>query len=126
MWPHALIFCYRAFGAVLPDIILLESKRFTAPFLHFEIGQYLFVTVLYMLAAGVVASVIPMRGGVTPWKAIVVGLTLPWLVSGVTAAADRVGRPTGQQLSLRGAQVGQELPAGIKIPGNVVDLMALF
>jgi len=119
-------FFFGALGAILPDVLLFESKRFTAPLLTFDLPQYCIVRVLYMLSAGIVASVIPLPGGTTPWKAILVGVTLPAIISASTAAADRLPRPAGEQLVLRGAPVGEEKADIGKMPGNIIDLMAVF
>src|SRR6202007_2208363 len=94
-------FFYGAFGAVLPAIILFESKRFSAPLLTFNVVQYLVVTLIYMTAAGIVACIFPFRGGATPWKEVLVGVCLPVIVASATAAADRSAAPAGA-LSLRG------------------------
>ncbi|MGA8756123.1 MAG: hypothetical protein WB611_07295 [Stellaceae bacterium] len=118
------VFFYGAFGAILPDVILFESKRFSAPLLTFNLVQYIVVTLLYMAAAGIVARVFPFRGGPTPWKAILVGISLPVIVSSATAAIDGAHAP--EALSLRGPLTTEAAHDQVKLPGTLVDLMALF
>lgn len=119
-------FLYGAFGSLLPDVVLFWSKRYTAPLLTFDLAQYAVVVAVYAAAAGIVARVFPYRGGYTQWKAVVVGVTLPFIVSGLIAAADRAGQ-AGELVGveLRGPDQG-EARATVRAPGELVDLLAAF
>jgi hypothetical protein len=119
-------FLYGAFGALLHDIILFWSKRFTAPLLKFSWWQYLTIMVVYVPAAGFAATLYPYGGsGPTPWVAVSVGFGLPTLLSGVVAVADRAGRPGKAKTRLRGPAVAHTGESQVRIPATIIDLLAL-
>ncbi|WP_141699162.1 hypothetical protein [Candidatus Thiosymbion oneisti] len=118
-------FFFGVFGALLPDILLFWSKRFTSPLLTFELWQYLTVSTLYAASAGIIALVYPYRRKPPrPWDAIVIGISFPFIISGITAAADRLSKSGASGLQLRGPEVDD---TGVfAIPGTIIDLMAAF
>jgi len=119
------LFGYGAFGALVPDVLLLYSKRFTAPLLAFESWQVLLVTLIYAITAGLVAQIFPYPGEKTPWKSLAVGITLPVIIAGVIGAGDRLSQAGTTRLSTRGPTPAAHGDAP-KIQGSVIDLMALL
>lgn len=118
-------FFYGAFGSLLPDCILFYSKRFTAPLLTFNIVQYAIVLTIYALVAGFVARIFPYREGYAPWKATVVGITLPSIVSGLISIAHWRWWGYVGDIRLRGPNPSE--PELINtVPGNLIDLLAAF
>jgi hypothetical protein len=101
---------YGALGAVAPDIMILYSKRWTMPSLTFEPSQYAIATALYIFLAAIVATIYPYRNRASTWKAFVVGVGLPTIMSGA--------------MSLQGLIALS--PRGQSIPGTVWDLVTLF
>lgn len=82
--------------------------------------------VVYVPAAGFAATLYPYGGpGPTPWVAVSVGFGLPTLLSGVVAVADRAGRPGKAKTRLRGPAVAHTGESQIRIPGTIIDLLAL-
>src|SRR5262245_45426568 len=108
-WKLAL---YGAIGAVAPDALILYSKRWTAEGLHFEWHQYVLATAIYVLVAGLVASIFPYGKEKSEWKAFAVGVCLPVLISGLLSTA----KADANTLSPRGL---------VEIPGRLSELMAL-
>lgn len=70
---------YGALGAISPDIIILYSKRWTAPTLTFSWTQYTVATLVYMLLAGILATIYSKRP--TPLSGFTVGLLTPSVIS---------------------------------------------
>ena len=120
-----MCFVYGAFGAIVPDILLIYSKRFTAPLLTFESWQVIFVTLVYAVTAGAVAQIFPYPGERTAWKSLAVGLTLPVIISGVISAGDKFSKSGTEELTTRGPMPEIHGPAP-KLPGSLVDLLALI
>jgi peptidoglycan/LPS O-acetylase OafA/YrhL len=105
-----ILLAFGAMGSVAPDIILFYSKRVTMPDTYFSVAQYSIATALYMALAGVVATIFPYRGRATSWKAFVVGVSLPLIVSAVVSTQ-------------RPAMVS---PRGFPVPGELIDLLSMF
>ena len=119
-------FFYGAFGALLHDVILFWSKRFTAPLLKFNWSQYLTIMFVYVPAPGFAATLYPYGGsGPTPRVSVSVGFGLPTLLSTAVAVADRTGRPGKAKTRLRGPVVVHTGESQVRIPGRIIDLLAL-
>ncbi len=101
---------YGAFGAVAPDIVLLYTKRWSMPSLTFSLTQYVTVTGLYLLLAAIVATAFPYGKQPTRWKAFVLGVCLPVVISGLASLH-------------KGIVVA---PRGSQLAGSLWDLLALF
>ncbi len=108
---------FGAFGAILPEIVLLYSKRWTMPHLEFSEWQYALITALYMGSSAVVAAIFPYRGTPTPWKAVTVGIGLPTIISAATGAVNRALNPV-----INGGTRGVDEP----VSGTFIDLLSLF
>lgn len=86
--------------------------------------QYVVAAALYALLAGVVAVIYPAKHVKDPrWNALIVGLTLPLIISGAVSAADRTIN-SEQGLRTRGPVVVSGPPN--PVPGNLVDLLAIY
>jgi hypothetical protein len=118
-------FLYGAFGAILYDIVLFWSKRFSAPLLRFDVGQYLAVMGVYIPAAGFTATLYPYDPSPTPWQAVLVGFGLPTILSGAAALADRASRSGKAKTRLRGPVPSASGRQQVRIPGSLIDLIAL-
>ena len=91
---------YGAIGAIAPDILLFYSKRWTMPSLTFHWGQYIGVTVLYIVLAAFVATIFPYGRQRKPWKAFGVGVSLPVIISGLASLGNNhVINPRGAELA---------------------------
>ncbi|MEM1050192.1 MAG: hypothetical protein AAGL24_28820 [Pseudomonadota bacterium] len=123
-------FFFGVFGSILPDCVVFYSKRFTAPLLEFDLVQYLIVMGIYGMAAGIVAWIYPYKGGYSRWKAVIIGVTMPFIVSGLIAVADRTGGADGIDVNVRGPQVTAgttpDDPDAALIPGTIIDLVTMF
>ena len=98
-----------AVGSLAPEIALLYSKRWTMGGLHFELGQYLLVTLVYAAVAGFVAAIYPYSGTATRWRAFQIGIGVPVVVGvGTTFMRDR------------------EIERGLDSAGSLIDLLSLF
>lgn len=119
-------FLYGAFGALLYDIVLFWSKRFSAPLMSFSSWQYAVIMAVYLPAAGIVATIYPYDGLATPWSAVQVGFGLPIILSGGVAVVDRARRPGKTATTLRGPRPGGATGPAAKVPGTLLDLIALL
>ncbi len=120
LWLRLALF--GAFGGILPEIILLYSKRWTSPDLPFDDWHYVALTVLYMGGAAVVASVFPYRKGPSPWKAIVVGISLPVIVSSIATTAKAVIEESTNQIFIgRGGE-----SVGVETTASFLDLLSFL
>jgi hypothetical protein len=119
------IFALGAMGAIVPDVLMIYSKRATAPLLYFEDVQVVVATLIYAATAGIVALIFPYPGGQTGWKSLSVGLTLPVIIGSVISASDRLGSAGADRLTTRGPTTTMqgERP---KIRGTLVDLLAIY
>ena len=103
---------FGAIGAVAPDIIILYSKRWTMPSFEFEYIQYVIVTLIYLVLAGVVAMIYPYpKKKAKTWYAFCIGVALPVILSAV------ISTQRGEVIIPRGV---------IGIQGGIIDLMSLF
>jgi hypothetical protein len=120
-------FFYGMFGSFVPDVVVFYSKRFLAPVLDFNIVQYTVAALIYGIVAGVIARIYPYKiSDDERWNAVVVGITLPFIVSGLISVADRTILNPSIGLTPRGAI---SAPADGPVPkqlGTVIDLMALY
>jgi len=100
-----------AVGAIAPDILILYSKRFSMPAFEFLSWQYIVATILYVGLGAVVATIVPLEGRGSEWKAFGVGFSLPLVLASV-ASAVRAGVVTPR---------GEDA-----LSGSLLDLMSLF
>lgn len=101
---------YAAVGAISPDVLILYSKRWSMPALTFDVRQYAAATICYIGVAAVVATIYPFGGKPSKWKAFLLGVGLPLVVSGAATLS------RGQVIS----------PRGLPIKGTLLDLLSLF
>ena len=136
-------FLFGSFGAVVPDVVLLYSKRFSVPTLEFTTSQFIVATLFYMGTAGIVAKIYPYRTQ-TPkkWDFFAVGLVLPVILSGLIAAAERtISLPILTELLLtEHPTVAQEKIDSIeeivkeiigtsqeeRVGGTLIDLLSIY
>jgi len=118
-------FLYGAFGAVLYDLVLFWTKRFSAPLLKFSLWQYLTIMAMYLPAAGFAATLYPYDPGPTPWKAVLVGFGLPTILSTAISVSDRAGRRGKAITRLRGPMPSASGRPRVRIAGSLLDLIAL-
>lgn len=120
------MFIYGGFGSLVPDVLLLYSKRFTAPLLEFASWQVLAVTLFYAVTAGLVAQIFPYVGEKSKWKSFSVGVLLPIIISGLIGAGDRLSNAGAADLTTRGPEPTNTSTETPRVPGSVIDLIALF
>lgn len=108
--PRSMRAVFGVCGAIAPEILLFYSKRFTAPGITFSLVQYVLATILYLSLSALVAAIFPYRGRPTPWKAFVVGVALPVIIS--AAAALKSGYNVA--------------PRGGTVEGDFLQLIALW
>jgi hypothetical protein len=99
-----------AIGAVAPDIVILYSKRWSAPDLSFDTVQYAVATAIYVALAAFVAAIFPYGDKRSSWKAFAIGVGLPVVLSALATLG------TGARISPRGFGA---------LPGTLLDLMAM-
>jgi hypothetical protein len=119
-------FLYGAFGAVLYELVLFWSKRFSAPLLTFNLWQYVVIMAIYLPAAGFAATLYPYDPGPTPWKAVLVGFGLPTILSAAVSVSDRAGRRKKAKTRLRGPALPSTGRPAVRVPGSILDLIALY
>ena len=120
-------FLFGSLGAVLPDVVLLYSKRFSAPTLEFTSAQYVVTTLIYMIAAGIVAQIYPYKAR-TPrkWNFLTVGVVFPVIISSLISAADRTLSEEKNGLSLRGGGVEHAIKHEERVSGTLVDILSIY
>lgn len=119
-------FFFGSLGAIVPDVILLYSKRFTAPALEFTTAQFITSTLIYMITAGIVAAIYPYKTRPPKkWNFLTVGIVFPVIISSLVAVADRTLSEQNIGLTLRGGVEHANTPEA-SVSGSLIDLLAAF
>ncbi|MCX8861860.1 hypothetical protein NOL37_24195 [Vibrio parahaemolyticus] len=119
-------FLFGSLGAIVPDIILLYSKRFSAPSLEFTTYQFIVVTVIYMTAAGIVAMIYPYKTRPPEkWNFFTVGVVFPVIISSLIAVTDRTLSSEHVGLSLRGG-TSHAAESMERVSGTLVDVLSIY
>lgn len=80
------------------------------PSLTFDLWMYVVATILYIGLAAVVAMIYPFRKTDPTWKAFILGVTLPIVLSGLASVQ-------------HGVIIA---PRGSSIEGSLLDMISLF
>jgi hypothetical protein len=89
--------------------------------MQFDDWQYFALTGVYVFSAAVVAAVYPYRRAPSPWKAIIIGISLPVIVSSVATTGSFLLPEQDNVFVSRGGE--PSLPAQ---SGSFLDLLSYF
>ncbi|WP_171407059.1 hypothetical protein [Serratia plymuthica] len=120
-------FLYGAFGSLLPSILIALSKNFSAPLLIFNSWQHCVGLIIWAVVGGIIARIYPWRMTPDPrWNAVVVGVILPTIISGLLSVGDRASHPLDASLAPRGPVPEDSSAPPTRQQGTLLDLLTLY